>query len=118
MKWGDDSRRQWDVNLTEEEKTERMAFYRKNGYHDFPKREGWLERAKIEIEKMGYLGDYESYEEHNYYKKWHVMLSLEDFEELTNDEIDDLVYNYKGKKHLWELGTKDDEFDGKYKYNK
>lgn len=40
------------------------------------------------------------------YKKWYVDLQPEDLDGLTNDEIFEIIYKYKGKKHLWEKGTK------------
>lgn len=50
----------------------------------------------------------------NVYDKWVVNIQPEDFDNLTNDEIDKLIYDYKGNYSLFKRGTKEDDFDGKY----
>ena len=50
----------------------------------------------------------------DYYKKWYVNIQPEDFDNLTNDELMDVIYKYKGNYSLWKRGTKEDDFDGKY----
>ena len=43
------------------------------------------------------------------------MLQPEDIDDLSNEELLDVIYKYKGRKNLWEQGTKEDDFDGIYK---
>ena len=75
-----------------------------------------FKRAKQKIEESGLSGKYDGeWEKANRYKKWHIMLGVEDLEGLTNEEIDEIVYDYKGRKYLWEQGTKKEGFNGKYK---
>ena len=72
-----------------------------------------FERAKQKV-NQSFTGMFTPKESHKY-KTWYVMLQEEDLDGLTNDEIDELVYKYRGKKNLWEQGTKEEGFDGKYK---
>lgn len=50
----------------------------------------------------------------NVYDKWVVNIQPEDFDNLTNDEIDRLIYVYHGNYSLFKRGTKEKDFDGKY----
>ena len=50
----------------------------------------------------------------NKYKQWYVNIQPEELDMLTNDEIDSLIYDYKGNYNLWKQGTKEPDFNGKY----
>ncbi len=54
----------------------------------------------------------------NHYKQWYVNIQPEEFDMLSNEEIDSLIYDYKGNYSLWKRGTKDDDWDGKYHSHK
>ncbi len=50
----------------------------------------------------------------NKYDTWIVNLQPEEVDMLTNDELMDVIYKYKGNYNLWKQGTKEPDFDGKY----
>jgi len=49
-----------------------------------------------------------------HYESWYVNLQPEEVDMLTNDELMDVIYKYKGNYNLWKQGTKEPDFDGKY----
>ncbi len=50
----------------------------------------------------------------NKYQQWYVNIQPEELDMLTNDEIDSLIYDYKGNYSLWLRRTKEDDFNGDY----
>lgn len=76
------------------------------------KNEAW-ERAKAKANEL-YTGE-NNRDTTSKYKTWVVMLQPEDIDDLSSEELLDVIYKYKGKKNLWEQGTKEDDFDGVYK---
>jgi len=50
----------------------------------------------------------------NKYDTWVVNLQPEVVDMLTDDELMDVIYKYKGNYELWKQGTKEPDFDGKY----
>jgi len=74
-----------------------------------------FKRAKKRIKEENIPLNNDNYLRQLQYKSWTPMLQIEDLEGLTNEEIDRLVYEYKGNLRLFEQGTKEDGFDGKYK---
>ena len=50
----------------------------------------------------------------DYYKTWYVNLQPEEFDNLTNEELMEVIYDYKGNYSLWLRGTKGDDFNGDY----
>lgn len=49
-----------------------------------------------------------------YYKKWYVNIQPEELDRLTNEELMEVIYDYKGNYSLWLRGTKGDDFKGDY----
>ena len=70
--------------------------------------------AKQKIVEEGYTGDWNR--RGNNKKRWYVDLQPEDIDDLTNEELDSLIYDYKGNIQLFKMGSKEPGFDGKYKY--
>ena len=49
-----------------------------------------------------------------HYQSWYVHLQPEELDNLTNDELMEVIYKYKGNYSLWLRGTKEKDFKGKY----
>jgi len=77
-------------------------------------KEALWQKAKEKIANMNFKDTPSTYHIHHNYKQWVVNLTPYDLDGLTNEEIDEIVYKYKGNKSLWLRGTKEDDFDGKY----
>ena len=75
-----------------------------------------FERAKAKISDSKWQHDDKPYHlsSNVLYKKWYIMLNEEDLDGLSPAEVDKLIYDYKGKKYLYEQKTKEKGFNGKY----
>jgi len=70
------------------------------------------DKAKQKIDESILTGEYDG--KRNQYKTWVVDVSYEDLWDLSNEELDKLIYDYKGNYSLYLRGTREDDFDGKY----
>lgn len=103
--------------LSKDEIKARKEFYEEKGYV-YAKPDGWFEKANQKIKKARLKNDSSKVENLNkQYKTWYIMLGVEDLEGLTNEEIDKLIYKYKGQKHLYDARTKEDGSRWYEKYN-
>lgn len=77
------------------------------------KAECW-KRAEEKITKQKITNETSSQRQYakinNHYKEWYVDISLEDYSQMTHEEIDRLVYDYKGQKHLFDRKTKEEGY--------
>ena len=73
-----------------------------------------FERAKQKVKELEITDEKRLCQIHNHYKTWFIHLTIEDFEGMSYDEIEKLVYDYKGNKNLYEQKTKEKGFNGKY----
>jgi len=79
------------------------------------------QQAEKKIEELGYKGN-NNKPNSSIYKTWYVNLQPEDIDDVSNEDLLEIIYKYKGNKHLWQNRTKEDDFDGvynsQYKYGK
>ena len=103
--------------LTKDEINEKKHLYEQNGYY-YKKPDDWFQRGNEKIYEEGLENDDGSKKTNpnEKYQSWYCDLEPDDIESLSNEELDKLIYDYKAKKHLYNQETKNDKFNGKYKY--
>ena len=72
------------------------------------------DKAHKKVGKSGIQQDYNP----GKYKQWVVNASYNDMWDLSSEELDKLIYDYKGNYSLYLRGTKEDDFDGDYQSHK